>query len=60
MGFAGPAVAFAANIHIESTQRVHADEDVGEYFNDNIFKDEAAPGALQAASLHAAVISACK
>jgi hypothetical protein len=38
---------------------MHADEDVGEYFNDNIFKDEAAPGALQAASLHAAVISAC-
>ena len=22
-----------------------ADEDVGEYFNDNLFKDEAAPGA---------------
>ena len=30
----------------EVSVSICADEDVGEYFNDNVFKDEAAPGAL--------------
>ena len=39
----------------EVSVHVCADEDVGEYFNDNVFKDEAAPGALpKMVSLHAA------
>lgn len=37
----------------EVSLHVRADEDVGEYFNDNVFKDEAAPGALpKMVSLH--------